>query len=183
MGQRRKGFFKRLKLRVGHAEVPDSQFRRYLMGIFLISGGIFLWTPTRWMMDSFRHFRIFDNAVLPEFLESSPNLPPSAWEFPGKRLLAARSEKPAAASKKPRSVMFRLLAPAAGEVYLGGSFNNFDARRHPLSRREDGVWETDLDLSPGRYLYKFKVDGQWVLDPTNPDHTPEPRTSSILDIR
>ena len=34
-----------------------------------------------------------------------------------------------------------------------------------MSRQEDGLWETSLALPPGRYEYKFVVDGQWRPDP------------------
>jgi 1,4-alpha-glucan branching enzyme len=79
-------------------------------------------------------------------------------------------------------VTFRLLAPAAQNVYIGGTFNNFDATQHPLKQNADGVWETTLQLPLGPCLYKFKVDGQWELDPTNPEKTPAPREASLLDV-
>jgi hypothetical protein len=85
--------------------------------------------------------------------------------------------------KQPRAVVFRLRAPEAKGVLLGGSFNEFDARKTPLTRGDEGAWETTLALEPGRYLYKFKVDGQWILDPANPDRTPPPREASVLDIQ
>jgi 1,4-alpha-glucan branching enzyme len=85
--------------------------------------------------------------------------------------------------KQPRAVVFRLRAPEAKGVLLGGSFNEFDARKTPLTRGEGGVWETTLALDPGRYLYKFKVDGQWILDPANPDRASPPREASVLEIR
>jgi 1,4-alpha-glucan branching enzyme len=82
-----------------------------------------------------------------------------------------------------RSVLFRLLAPAAQEVLLGGTFNDFDASRHPMTRTPEGVWEAALVLPVGRYGYKFKVDGNWRLDPTNPEQTPAPRESSLIDVQ
>ena len=85
--------------------------------------------------------------------------------------------------KQPRAVVFRLEAPGATAVLLGGTFNGFDAVGTPLSPGGDGAWETTLTLAPGRYLYKFKVDGKWTLDPSNPDRTPSPREASVLEIR
>lgn len=99
---------------------------------------------------------------------------------------AAVPETPAVdevAAKEPRNVVFHLTAPAAKAVLLGGSFNNFDAREAPLTRRPDGVWEATLPLPPGRYLYKFKVDGRWTLDPANPERRTGDREASILDIQ
>jgi len=83
----------------------------------------------------------------------------------------------------PRTISFRLLAPAAQSVFVGGSFNNFNAAQYPLTRRDDGVWETEVSLNPGRYAYKFKVDGEWRLDPTNPERTPAPKESSVLEVQ
>lgn len=82
----------------------------------------------------------------------------------------------------PRSVSFRLLAPAAQAVFVGGSFNDFNAAQYPLTRRDDGVWEAAVPLNPGRYAYKFKVDGEWMLDPTNPERSPAPKESSLLEV-
>jgi 1,4-alpha-glucan branching enzyme len=39
----------------------------------------------------------------------------------------------------------------------------------------DGVFEVTLALAPGRYEYKFIVNGErWLTDPENPDTTPDP---------
>jgi hypothetical protein len=38
-----------------------------------------------------------------------------------------------------------------------------------LSRLDDGRWQTKMVLAPGKYRYKFVVDGQWVLDSQNSD--------------
>jgi len=34
-----------------------------------------------------------------------------------------------------------------------------------MNRQNGGLWETSLALPPGRYEYKFVVDGQWLPDP------------------
>ena len=34
-----------------------------------------------------------------------------------------------------------------------------------LTQRDDGTWAITLDLPPGRYEYKFVVDGQWCCEP------------------
>jgi hypothetical protein len=177
LDKRSPGFRRIFKLRVGTADVPDMLLRRYMLLLFFVSSALFLWTPTRWMVDTLQKYSAFQNAGW------SLEHPSSAAE-PARRLLVpAENENSDRPAKKPRTVVFRLLAPAAKKVFLGGSFNDFDARRHPLTRRPDGLWEISLDLPPGRYVYKFKVDGRWELDPTNPERSPEPRTSSILEIQ
>jgi len=54
-----------------------------------------------------------------------------------------------------------------------GDFNQWQAGATPLERREDGRFAAELRLAPGRYLYKFVVDGEWRPDPANPDRTPD----------
>ena len=55
--------------------------------------------------------------------------------------------------------------PAAREVSLTGTFNNWMMYDTKLARVEGG-WECRLNLPPGRYLYQFIVDGRWTADPT-----------------
>ena len=64
-----------------------------------------------------------------------------------------------------KRVYFKLDAPEARDVILCGSFNNWDAGSNPLKRDKRGVWRTWLMLKPGRYEYRFLVDGEWENDP------------------
>jgi chromosome partitioning protein len=79
---------------------------------------------------------------------------------------------PATESSSPasREVSFNIAAPAAREIYLVGDFNhwkiNEDSR---LSNLGDGRWEKKLGLAPGRYKYKYIIDGEWTLDARNND--------------
>ena len=50
-------------------------------------------------------------------------------------------------------------------VSLCGDFNGWACNATPMERNEDGHWETTVDLAPGRYQYKFVVDGEWIPDP------------------
>lgn len=88
----------------------------------------------------------------------------------------------AAPSETLRPVTFRLLAPAAQSVFVGGSFNDFNAAEHPMERSTDGLWEATVRLAPGRHEYKFKVDGRWEVDPANPERTPAPRECSLIEV-
>ena len=53
---------------------------------------------------------------------------------------------------------------AAQSVILAGSFNGWDPTGIPMERQADGSWRADLELAPGRYEYKFIVDGAWCCD-------------------
>lgn len=56
-------------------------------------------------------------------------------------------------------------APDAQSVFVAGSFNAWQVNATPLSRGEDGTWKVSLNLAPGRYEWKFIVDGQWCCEP------------------
>lgn len=63
---------------------------------------------------------------------------------------------------------FRLKGYADAQVVaLAGTFNNWN-QSQLLFAREGDEWVCRVDLAPGRYAYKFIVDGQWMLDPSNP---------------
>lgn len=54
----------------------------------------------------------------------------------------------------------------ARSVYLAGDFNQWDTHSLPMYKAKDG-WEIRVNLSLGKHLYKFIVDGNWILDPDN----------------
>ncbi len=64
-----------------------------------------------------------------------------------------------------RPVRFEYFAPGASLVFLAGNFNEWNAHAHPLRKLRDGRWALSLRLKPGRYEYRFLVDGIWRPDP------------------
>ena len=75
--------------------------------------------------------------------------------------------KNVAKEKKPRKnkkVDFEHYAPEASLVQLAGAFNNWDLTKNPLKKDEDGTWKVSIELPPGRYEYRFLVDGIWKND-------------------
>jgi hypothetical protein len=88
-------------------------------------------------------------------------------------LLSAAPPATAAVKSVPVGVKFTHQAPGAGAVNLAGSFNGWDAQRHPLTDEGGGVWSIVMALKPGKYEYKFVVDGAWFADAENPDSTPD----------
>jgi hypothetical protein len=74
--------------------------------------------------------------------------------------------EPSLASARKKAV-FHLFNATAVSVYVSGDFNGWAIS--PMNRREDGFWEATLDLAPGRYEYKFVVDGVWQHDATCAD--------------
>ena len=71
--------------------------------------------------------------------------------------------------------LFSHKAPSATSVHLAGGFNGWSTTANPMVNK-DGVWTVVLELAPGRYEYKFVVDGgaQWEYDAGNPETAPDP---------
>jgi len=65
-----------------------------------------------------------------------------------------------------KKVEFVFLASEAQEVYLTGGFNNWDINANPMKKDKKGLWKTTVSLKPGRYEYRFLVDGNWANDPS-----------------
>ena len=84
-----------------------------------------------------------------------------------------------------KTIELTLHAPAAKRVNLAGSFNNWKA--NTLSAKKDrlGNWAVKVSLTPGRYEYKFVVDGSWMNDPSCRTSAPNGlgSTNSVLEIR
>ena len=66
---------------------------------------------------------------------------------------------------RTKKVQFNLNAPSAKKVAIAGTFNNCNATADALKRAKDGAWQTSLNLKPGKYEYKYVVDGNWTNDP------------------
>lgn len=54
----------------------------------------------------------------------------------------------------------------AKKVFLSGTFNNWSTSEMPMQRTDSG-WIYHLKLKPGKYCYKYIVDGRWTNDPFN----------------
>ncbi len=66
--------------------------------------------------------------------------------------------------KQKKITRFSCQAEHANSVCLAGTFNDWNAQSTPM-RKNGGEWSADLELAPGRYEYKFVVDGQWCCEP------------------
>jgi chromosome partitioning protein len=81
---------------------------------------------------------------------------------------------------KPEGVVFSLEAPDAHRVQLVGDFNDWatDDMEH-VGR----FWRKLVNLEPGRYQYRFIVDGQWQSDPLNELKEPCPGGhNSVIEL-
>jgi hypothetical protein len=80
-------------------------------------------------------------------------------------------------------IQFQFEAPSARVVQLAGSWpeNNWlrgqaETAAYGIGYMDDddgdGIWTTVVDLPPGRYQYKFRIDEiNWKEDPNNPQKT------------
>ena len=60
---------------------------------------------------------------------------------------------------------FKFFAPQAKKVTLAGTFNNWNTKALAAKRDSKGNWLVKANLKPGKYEYKFLVDGSWLNDP------------------
>lgn len=84
-----------------------------------------------------------------------------------------------------REIAFVLSSPEAKMVYLAGDFNQWASRSLPMiPHGEDHRWEKRLLLAPGRYEYKFIVNGVWVHNPDAPENVPNIHGSlnSVMEV-
>ncbi|MCX7590391.1 MAG: glycogen-binding domain-containing protein [Kiritimatiellae bacterium] len=74
---------------------------------------------------------------------------------------------------RKRRVRFQVRAQKGSEVYLAGTFNNWDPKAKRLKDKDgSGLFTGTLLLPPGRYEYKFVIDGTWCVDPECPEWVP-----------
>lgn len=76
-----------------------------------------------------------------------------------------------AGSVKRRRVKFQIRADKDSTVSVAGTFNGWDPEKHILKPRGD-IFALNILLEPGRYQYKFVVNGIWCIDPERPDWEP-----------
>jgi 1,4-alpha-glucan branching enzyme len=70
-------------------------------------------------------------------------------------------------------VVFTVEAPHALQVQIAGDFNDWKPER-TIMKPEGRLWRTTLMLDPGRYRYRYVIDGEWLTDPMNPLVEPSP---------
>ncbi|MCP4259185.1 MAG: AAA family ATPase [Planctomycetes bacterium] len=89
-------------------------------------------------------------------------------------------------SQMEDAVVFVTLYPRAGNVQIAGDFNNWQPEYTPMQKvGESGIWQTEMNLMPGRYRYRLVVDGQWQQDPYNEitELNPFGGFNSIIEVK
>lgn len=89
------------------------------------------------------------------------------------------------ASRTDEGIQFMAHYPAAKEVRVAGDFNNWSPDQTPMNRLDNnGDWQTLVPLGPGRYRYRYVVDGAWQQDPHNDyvESNPYGELNSIIEV-
>lgn len=85
-----------------------------------------------------------------------------------------------------KDVEFRCIAPGAQAVFLAGTFNSWESAATPMQADNAGEWCAVVALPPGRYEYKYVVDGLWCCEPgiaDREDYAGEDTTLNVFGTR
>lgn len=86
----------------------------------------------------------------------------------------------------PVNFHYKSLPGSTHKVSIAGSFNNWNASSHPLLDLDrDGDYEVTIMMDPIEHKYVFMMDGERILDPSNPDTGTDGRgnLTSTIDLR
>ena len=61
--------------------------------------------------------------------------------------------------------VFECESEKAKAIFLAGSFNDWNPGSTPMTREGTSHWIFTHRLPPGRYEYKFVIDGEWCCEP------------------
>jgi len=73
-----------------------------------------------------------------------------------------------------KQIEFTFYAPDAKKVYIAGTFNDWNPKLMPLKKDKNGTWRILIKLAPGRYEYKYFVDGTWAQGMPGVELAPNP---------
>ena len=68
-------------------------------------------------------------------------------------------------SSATRKQQFRFVSPGAMTVQVVGDFTEWGRKPVGMTKGPGGVWQTQVDLTPGVHHYRFFVDAEWRDDP------------------
>jgi len=78
--------------------------------------------------------------------------------------------------------------PLPGEEYgvmnLTGDFNGWNPSdpNYAMEKKADGTWAITVEFAPGRYIYKYTADGQWIFqNQADAIDQMEPKPTGFMD--
>jgi hypothetical protein len=103
-----------------------------------------------------------------------------------KRLRKATSLSYTAGPRQTKEgVLFSYYDPSARDVCLVGDFSDWEPLENSMVQEQGNhIWTGKIPLEAGTYQYKFIVDGEWRVDPDNPEvvTTPTGVRNSALNV-
>lgn len=99
-------------------------------------------------------------------------------------IMKATTKSPRRPGRGGTAVLLETYQPDAIDVCVAGSFNEWHPQATPMIPLGNGRWAKELTLPPGRYEYRFVVDGQWVSDPKAAASVPNPfgSTNGVIKV-
>ena len=100
---------------------------------------------------------------------------PAAWDASAPAApTASASAKPKAANGKSTAVTAEgvqfVFAGDASTVNVAGEFNSWSTSADPMKKQSNGTWTLTKALAPGKYAYKFVLNGtDWKADENSPE--------------
>lgn len=96
-----------------------------------------------------------------------------------------RSQGTQTAQPQERQIDISLFAPQAKNVSVAGTFNRWNPVAFGLKKDFQGNWKGSVQLKPGRYEYRFFVDGKWADDPRAKETVPNEfgTKNAVLQVR
>ncbi|MFT3843466.1 MAG: S41 family peptidase [Lacibacter sp.] len=81
-------------------------------------------------------------------------------------------------------ISFRLKGfSTAKEVSVAGSFNDWSPNSAKMHKQGD-EWVVETFAAAGRHMYKYVVDGNWIVDPANTEQAEENGyTNSVIEVK
>jgi len=80
-------------------------------------------------------------------------------------------------------IEFTYHAPDAKNVCVAGKFNDWNTKSLPMKKDKDGTWKIKVKLAPGKYEYKYFVDGAWAQDLPCTNLAPNPFGTFNCEIK
>jgi len=83
-----------------------------------------------------------------------------------------------------KRVRFAIKGEPNREVYVTGTLNDWNPKKDKLVFK-DGIYSASIHLEPGRYEYKFIIDGIWCVDPECSERAPNGQGSlnSVIVVK
>ena len=178
---------------IGRYEADPSMVENFILDVFIEKDELWIkpsHSPKRKLtakgVDS---FILTDGEIAHKFnrdaqgLAQSMTIEGSGAAPQGRSVTAKKLVLPSPSVKGNTS--FRLKGyPNARIVAVAGSFNEWN-QSQVLCAKESAEWVCRLELAPGKYTYKFIIDGDWILDPDNPTTEDDERgfTNSVLVVK